>query len=94
MLDFYFISDELPADYALTQAEYAGGIKMREFEQAQHAHVIGYELDFFDDFRWSSSRVKQKLAQLSSNHSDQFTSLMHILRRAEELNCGVMAFGD
>jgi hypothetical protein len=94
MLDFYFISDELPDDYALKQAEYAGGIKMREFEQAQHAHVIDYQLDFFDDFRWSSVQVKQKLALLHSTHSDQFATLMQILQRAEELNCGVIAFGD
>lgn len=58
MLDFYFISDELPDDYALTQPEYAGGIKMHEFEQLQHAYVIDYQLDFFDDFRWSSLQVK------------------------------------
>ena len=94
MLDFYLISDELPDDYALTQAEYAGGIKMQEFEQAQHAHVIDYHLNFFNDFRWSSVQVKQKVAQLHSTHSEQFAALIQILQKAEEVNCGVMAFGD
>jgi len=94
MLDFYFISDELPDDYALTQVEYVGGIKMHEFEQAQHARVIDYHLDFYDDFRWSSAQVKQKLAQLHSTHSEQFAALMQILQKAVELNCGIIAFGD
>jgi hypothetical protein len=94
MLDFFFISDEQPSDFALTQAEYAGGITMREFEQAQHAHIIEYNFDFFDDFRWSNVQVKQKLSQLQNSKSEQFDALQKLLQRAVELNCGLIAFGD
>ncbi|RZL12972.1 MAG: hypothetical protein EOO62_09560 [Hymenobacter sp.] len=94
MLDFFFIGDEKPSDFALTQAEYAGGITMREFEQAQHARVIEYGFNFFDDFRWSNAQAKQKLAQLQSAKSEQFEVLQRLLQRAVELNCGVIAFSD
>ena len=94
MLDFFFISDEQPSDFALTQAEYAGGITMREFEQAQYAHTIEYDLDFYDDFRWSNVWVKQKLVQFQNTESEQFDVLRKLLQRAIALNCGVIAFGD
>ncbi|TDN37841.1 hypothetical protein E4631_16020 [Hymenobacter sp. UV11] len=94
MLDFFFISDEQSSNFALTQAEYAGGITMREFEQAQHAHIIEYDFDFFDDFRWSNVQVKQKLPQFQRANSEQFDVLKKLLQRVVELNCGVIAFGD
>ena len=95
MLDFYLISDEQPDDYPLTHAvEYAGGIKMREFEQAQHAHIIDYQLGFFDDFRWSSTQVRQRLVKVYETHSEQFDALRGILQQAMEMNCGVIAFCD
>ncbi|MGI4761332.1 MAG: hypothetical protein ACRYF0_11530 [Janthinobacterium lividum] len=94
MLDFFFIIDEHPRSFPLTQAEYAGGITMREFEQAQHTHIIDYHLDFFDDFCWSSIQVKQKISQLQGAKSEQFAVLEKILQRAIELNCGVIAFAD
>ena len=94
MLDFFLIRDEQPKQYSLTQEEYAGGIKMLEFEQAQNARIIESQLDFFKDFRWSSAQVKQKLLLIQATKSEHFGALQKILQRAIEVNCGVIAFGD
>ncbi|MGY3087066.1 hypothetical protein ACVWYF_000092 [Hymenobacter sp. UYAg731] len=94
MLDFYLIKDEEPNSYSFTQEEYAGGIRMLEFEQAQYARIIEPHLDFFKDFRWSSEQAKQKLQHVQATKSEQFAALQKILQRAIEMNCGVMAVAD
>ncbi len=94
MLDFYFISDEKPNSYSPAKAEYAGGINIREFEQAQYACIIESYLDFFKDFRWSCTRVKQKLTMIQGIKSEKFNALQDIVQRAVERNCGVITFGD
>lgn len=94
MLDFYFISDEEPSRYSFAEEEYAGGIKMLEFEQAQYTRVIEPHLDFFKDFRWSSKQVKHKLLLVEATKSEQFAALQRILRQAIEMNRGVIAIAD
>ncbi|WP_022824904.1 hypothetical protein [Hymenobacter norwichensis] len=94
MLDFFFIRDEQPSDHALTQAEYAGGLRVDEFEQAKNAQIIEPYLDFYEDFRWSSVQVEQKLTLLQKAKIEETTVLLWILRRAMKLDCGVIAFCD
>ncbi|MDO7852366.1 hypothetical protein [Hymenobacter convexus] len=94
MLDFFLIRDEEPSSYSFAQDEYAGGIRMLEFEQAQYTHIIENHLEFYKDFRWSSAQVKHKLQLVQATKSEQFAALQRILQRAVEMNCGVMAVAD
>ena len=59
MLDFFFISDEQPSDFALTQAEFAGGIEYEEFIKAQDLVIIESRFDYYGIFVGRASKCSK-----------------------------------
>ena len=99
MLDFFLLSDEYLSEQPLGDipdeiVTCVGGIKMKEFEEAQVAEIIESSLDFYEDFRWSFEQVERKLALLAMLNHPFLTNLRLILEQAVAANSGLIALCD
>lgn len=94
MLNFYFISDNLPNATSHQQLTYAGGIEEEEFSMGQHLGLIESYADYYGSFRWSSEQVSNKLFLLAGCPMRNSTALQEILKQAQNLEVGLLAIGD
>ncbi|GAA3972890.1 hypothetical protein [Hymenobacter antarcticus] len=76
------------------KSAYLGGIGLQEFHDAQEGNILAHELDYYEDFRWSSEFVKKILSELIDANNHSFFNLIKILERAAKLDCGVYAVAD
>ncbi len=94
MLDFYLIKDITPkSNHGASEADYLGGIEYNEFEQLQNENIIEEDLDYYQDFRWTTEQVMAKSEILDKAKAKTY-KLTEILRKAKEQNCGVIAYCD
>ena len=94
MLDFYFIEDDASRHTKLSKNEYLGGIDYPEFDELQNKKVIEAHLDFYKDFRWTNEQVKSKLNLLLADPNSNDYKLTGMLKKAAELNYGIIANSD
>ena len=92
MLELYFTRDEQPSNNEQIGA--AGEIDYEEFDEAQKLEVIESDLDYFDNFRWTSQQVQQKRAMLTPAIGAAIPTLAAILKQAFGTGCALVAFGD
>lgn len=94
MLDFYLVKDAtLDLDHGLSEFDYLGGIDYNEFSLLQEQQIIDLDLNYFNDFRWTTEQAIAKLNLLEKVNANQYF-LTDILRKAKERNCGVIAYSD
>lgn len=93
MLNFYFIADEQPDSTASDELIYAGGVEEAEFAMAQQVGLIDHYTDYYDDFRWTSEQVANKLFLLATCPFRASTALQEILTQAQVTGSGLIACG-
>jgi hypothetical protein len=94
MLDFYLIKDAThTSNYNVSHLDYLGGIDYNEFEELQNEKVIEDDLNYFQDFRWTSEQVTAKLIILERASRDNY-KMAEILNKAKDQDSGVIAFCD
>ena len=98
MLDFYIIKDEQPKPNYPEQVnlEFISGLDSRTFDNLISKGVIDSRFDYYSDFRWNNSLIKQinsKVSKIKNSDSD-IDKLNLILKKALELECGIIAYCD
>ena len=94
MLDFYHTEDDTPRHNKLSKDEFLGGIDYAEFDELQNKRIIEAHLDFYKDFRWTNEQVNSKLKLLLADPNGRDYKLTGILKKATELNRGIIANSD
>lgn len=59
MLDFYYIEDEKSKPDSLGELDFAGELDDKTFHNLQKKGIIDEHFDYYSDFRWSVSILKQ-----------------------------------
>jgi hypothetical protein len=94
MLDFYLIKDATQiSKHSVSHLDYLGGIDYNEFEELQNEKVIEDDLDYFQDFRWTSEQVTAKLVILERGSRVNY-KMADILNKAKDQDSGVIAYCD
>lgn len=99
MLDLYFINDEQykPKNLIKSGLEFAGSLEFEIFENLQNKGIIETRFDYYTDFRWGSTFIKQKLLTLKEKDykSDtEIKQLFDLLQKASIRNNGLIAYAD
>lgn len=99
MLDFYLIDDDqskpsCPEDMNL---KYIGGLDERTFRNLKAKGLIDGRFNYHTDFRWKSDLIKQKHHELTNHKNQNDTDLrrfFELINKAQEINCGLIAYCD
>ena len=98
MLDFYFIPDDTskPND-GPPVLDFVGDLDPKTFSNLQKKGVIDDRFDYYSDFRWSETLVKQirQIIESKQMHSDtDVKQLLELLDSAIAKQSGLIAYGD
>lgn len=99
MLDFYIINDEQSSPgYPENQGFHSiGGLSNKIFESLQIKGLIDERFDYYCDFRWGSSLIKQmrqNILKKQLQRDDDVKALMKLLDAAIIMQCGLIAYAD
>jgi hypothetical protein len=97
MLDFYIISDSEvnPKPDKIDNLDYAGGLEYDIYERLVRKGIINSRFDFYSDFRWGNSLVKQIDSKAKEFSSDSdVTTLKKIVEKAMNAESGLITLGD
>lgn len=97
MLDFYFISDEMPKPNSGTGTlNFAGSLSDTVFRNLQKKAIIDYRFDYYSDFRWSKTVLEQIHRNLEARHESDtdVKQLLQIINPAIQQQSGLITFGD
>lgn len=98
MLDFYFIPDNQPKpDYPDGDLAFAGGLDDRVFSNLQKKGIIDEHFDYYSDFRWNESILKQIRNRIDEKQIPADTDilkLLHLIDAALGKKVGLIAYGD
>lgn len=92
-MDFYFLADQQPYTTP-DQLPHAGRVDEEEFAMAQQVGLIDHHTDYYDDFRWTSEQVSNKLFMLASCPFRDGTTFQRILTQAQAAGVGLLAVGE
>lgn len=98
MLDFYFISDnQTKPNYPDRDLELAGSLDVRTFDHLIRKGIIDSRFDYYSDFRWSETLVKQMRQTIENKQLSSDTDVKKFLEfidLALSKQSGLMAYGD
>lgn len=98
MLDFYFISDDqTKPNYPDQDLELAGSLDAKTFDSLIQKGIIDSRFDYYSDFRWSETLVKQMRQTIEDRQSYSDTDvkkLLELIDSALSKRSGLMAYGD
>jgi len=99
MLDFYLIKDDQPnPDYPeQSELEFAGGLDLKTHSNLQKKGLIDDHYDYFSDFRWDTTFVKQlkaKTKQSKFENDSDVQKLIDLINKAQLKESGLIAYCD
>lgn len=99
MLDFYLIRDDQTKPGYPEQAalELIGSLDSETFERLKKQKIISDRFDYYADFRWDTSLIKQiktTIQQRKVQIDIDIKQLVSLLDVAEKNQSGLMAYGD
>ncbi|MFH7017057.1 hypothetical protein [Flavobacterium sp. FlaQc-47] len=97
MLDFYLIHDEQITQESPSDLEFIDNLDDKTFQNLKTKKIIPDNYDYFSDFRWNTTVIKQIL-NIASNQETQndtdIQQLKQILSIADNRKSGLIAFAD
>lgn len=97
MLDFYLIDDEYIKPNYPKELTFAGGLENQTFENLQRKNVIDSRFDYYSDFRWGTTLIKQVLENIIKRDLQADTDvqqLVKLLEIAAKNKNGLIAYAD
>ncbi|WP_300663085.1 hypothetical protein [Fluviicola sp.] len=98
MLDFYFINDnQTSPNYPNQDLELAGSLDAKTFDNLIRKGMIDSRLDYYSDFRWSETLVKQIRQTIEDKQFYSDTDgekLLLLMDTAISRQSGLIAYGD
>ncbi|WP_271784735.1 hypothetical protein [Aquimarina algiphila] len=98
MLDFYLIKDDQPKPSypELIDLEFIIGLDLVTFKSLIKKQLIDSRFDYYSDFRWDESLIKQ--IELKISRIQKFDSatkkLEQIIKKAIDKNCDIITYCD
>lgn len=99
MLDFYVIKDEQtkPNSPGQIGLQFAGGLDDETFGRLKSKSIIDDRFDYYSDFRWGTSVIKQINEKIMNRHLHADTdvkALLQIIQLADKNQSGLIAYAD
>lgn len=99
MLDFYLIKDDQskPNNPRNNGLKRIGGLDENTFEDLQHKEIIDRRFDYYSNFRWDTTVIRQlneTIKQKHPNLDNNIKQLLELLEKASNVQCGIIAYGD
>jgi hypothetical protein len=99
MLEFYLIKDDQskPNNPRNNGLEFIGGLDENTFEDLQHREIIDRRFDYYSNFRWDTSvvrQLKETIKQKQTNLDNNIKQLLELLEKASNVQSGLIAYGD
>jgi hypothetical protein len=99
MLDFYLINDDQtkPSSPEQLDLKYVGGLADETFENLQCKNIIDARFDYYTDFRWTTTIIKQLRETISKKQMQADTDIQQLIKLldlADKNKNGLIAFAD
>jgi hypothetical protein len=99
MLDFYSIKDDQtkPSSPEQLDLKFVGGLEEEAFENLRNKKIIDSRFNYYTDFRWSATMVKQLHETIKKKQIQSDTDvhqLIKLLNIADNNKCGLVAYAD
>lgn len=99
MLDFYLLPDDqsAPSYPEETGLKFIGGLDDQTFERLKHKKIIADRFDYYADFRWDTTLVRQIREYISTKQmlaDKDVRQLIELLDIADDAGSGIIAYAD
>ena len=99
MLDFYLINDDQTKPNSPDQLDlkFVGGLDDKTFENLQSKNIIDTRFDYYKDFRWTQSIIKQLREAISKKQMQADTDIQQLIKLldlADKNKSGLIAYAD
>lgn len=99
MLDFYLINDDQtkPSSPEQLELKYVGGLNEATFENLQDKNIFDDRFDYYKDFRWTTTIIKQLRETVSKKQMQADTDIQQLIKLldlADKNKSGLIAYAD